>query len=220
MTEALQSVLSNGGFAALPLMLLGGFIAGLNPCCVALYPAAAVTCCGVRGQETKQAFSTALAFTVGLAFATAVLGMVAALAGGMMTIDKSLRYAIAFVPLLMGVYLLGWLRLPFPTLPSATNRQRIGSAFGTGFLFSLVIGPCSTPLFASALSYAAYKQNAAYGALLLFLYGLGAGAPVLLAGAAIGRLAQKMERAGFGLWINRGVGVSLLLVGFYLLWIA
>ncbi len=100
------------------------------------------------------------------------------------------------------------------------TRRRIGTAFSTGFLFSLVIGPCSTPIFASALSYAAYGQSAAYGGFLLFVYGLGAGIPILLSGAAIGRLAQRLERAGFGAWVNRAVGASILMLGFYLFWIA
>lgn len=220
MTDALQSALSAGGFAALPLMLIGGLIAGLNPCCIALYPAAAATCCGVRGRETNQAFSAALAFTIGLAVATSALGVVAALAGRLTTVDRSFRYIIAFIPLAMGVHLLGLMRLPLPNVEAGASRRQIGSAFGTGFLFSLVIGPCSTPIFASALSYAASKQNAVYGATLLFVYGLGAGIPVLFAGAAIGRIAQRLECAGFGTWINRAVGASLLLLGFYLLWIA
>lgn len=220
MTGVIETALTAGSFAAFPLMLFGGFISGLNPCCVALYPAAALTCCGARGRAAKQAFSTALAFTVGLALATAAVGTVAAVAGRVTATSPWFRYAIATVPLVMGIHLLGWLRLPIPSLSATTNRQRLGAAFGSGLLFSLIIGPCSTPVFASALSYAAYTQNAAYGAVLLFLYGLGAGIPVLLAGATIGRIAQKLEGAGCGLWINRATGVSLVVLGFYLLWIA
>jgi cytochrome c biogenesis protein CcdA len=220
MTDAIRSALPAGHFAALPLMLLRGLIAGLNPCCLALYPAAAATCCGVRGQGTKQAFSAALAFTTGLALATSTLGMMAAWGGRLFSVARPFRYAIAAVPLLMGLHLLGFLKLPLPDLASRMIRRRIGTAFSTGFLFSLVIGPCSTPVFASVLSCAAYGQNAAYGGVLLFVYGLGAGIPILLSGAAIGRFAQRLERAGFGAWINRAVGVSILLLGFYLFWIA
>ncbi len=98
--------------------------------------------------------------------------------------------------------------------------SRLGIPLSTGFMLSLVIGPCSTPIFASALSYAAYGQNAAYGGVLLFVYGLGAGIPIMLSGAAIGRFAQRLERAGFGAWINRADGASILLLRFYLFRIA
>jgi cytochrome c biogenesis protein CcdA len=144
--------------------------------------------------------------------------MMAALAGRLITMDTWFRYAVALVPLLMGVHLLGLLRLPLPDAAPGATRRTIGSAFGAGLLLSLVIGPCSTPVFASALSFAAYKQNTIYGAVLLFVYGLGAGIPVLFAGATIGRAAQRLECGGLGAWVNRLVGASLLALGFYLLW--
>ncbi len=219
MTEAIRVALSAGGLAAVPLMLLGGLMAGLNPCCVALYPAVAATCCGAGGRKAKQAFSAALAFTIGLALATSLLGLIAVFLGRLTTLDRPIRYAIACVPLVMGAHLLGLLKLPLPDVSSGVSRRRIGWAFGSGFLMSLMIGPCSTPIFASALSYAAYKGKATYGAVLLFAYGLGAGVPVLFAGATIGRLAQRLETVGFGTWINRLAGAILLLLGFYLLWI-
>ncbi len=74
---------------------------------------------------------------------------------------------------------------------------RLGSAFGCGFLISLVIAPCGTPVLASALSYAAYQRTVSYGAMLLFLYGFGAGVPLLVAATASARLAQKLEVKGY-----------------------
>ncbi len=218
MIDALRNALSTGSLVALPLMLAGGLVAGLNPCCLALYPAAAAACCGTRGRESRQAVAAALAFAIGLAMATSALGMAAAVAGRLTTVDRTFRYAIALVPLAMGIHLLGLFRLPLlSTAPSARARG-VWGALGTGFLFSLVIGPCSTPVFASALSFAAYKQNVAYGALLLFAYGLGAGIPVVLAGAGIGRIAQWLDRAGYRTWVNRITGGLLLSLGFYLIW--
>ncbi len=38
---ALSAALGHSTFLAMPLVLAAGVIAGLNPCCVALYPAAA-----------------------------------------------------------------------------------------------------------------------------------------------------------------------------------
>ncbi len=75
-----------------------------------------------------------------------------------------------------------------------------------------------TPFFASALSYSAYSQNIAYGALLLFMYGLGAGTPIVFAGRSIGRIAQWIDRAGYQIWVNRLTGVMLLGIGAYLIW--
>ncbi len=216
MIDALRHALSSGSIAALPLMLAGGVLAGLNPCFIALYPAAAAACCGTRGRDTRQAVTGALGFAIGLAMAISLLGMAAAVAGRLVTVMTPFRYAIAFVPLVMGVHLLGLVKFPIPSF--AAGGCRMGGALGTGFLFSLVIGPCSTPFFASALSYSAYSRNIAYGALLLFMYGLGAGTPIVFAGGSIGRIAQRLDRAGYQVWVNRLTGAALLAFGFYLIW--
>jgi cytochrome c biogenesis protein CcdA len=73
---------------------------------------------------------------------------------------------------------------------------------------------------AGVLSYAAYAGRVPYEALLLFLFGLGAGAPVLLAGTAAGGMATRLDRAGLRPWVDRVTGAALLGVGFYLLWTA
>lgn len=139
------------------------------------------------------------------------------MAGRIAAADRPLRYAVAFVPLLMACYLLRWIQLPLPKL---SNTRASFGTFGTGCLFSLVIGPCSTPVLASVLSYAAFKGNLTYGAALLFVYGIGASVPLLCAGAVAARIAQKLDRSGYGVWVNRAVAASLLCMGFYLLWIA
>lgn len=215
--ETLSHALSAGNIVALPLALAGGVIAGVNPCCLALYPAAAGACCGTTRQQTlKWPLGNAIAFVLGIAVSVALLGSLAAYIGRMAVVATPFLYAIAVVPILMGVYQLGWIRLPKMT-PKAF-RPGLGGAFGTGLLLSLIIGPCGTPVLASVLSFAAYKQSFLYGGLLLFLYGIGNGLPLVLVGTTAGGLLKRLDCSLFGNWIDPIVGGSLLLLGFYLLW--
>ena len=92
-------------------------------------------------------------------------------------------------------------------------------AFGAGLLLSLIIGPCGTPLLASVLSFAASEQSFLYGGLLLFLYGIGNGLPLLLAATAAGGALTRLEGSRVGHWIDPIVGGLLVLLGFYLLWL-
>lgn len=92
---------------ALPLALLGGLVAGMNPCCLALYPAAAVACCSTRGQTIKRPFGNAVSFVLGIAVAVASLGVLAAHIGCVAVMGTPFRYAIAFLPIFMGVYRFG-----------------------------------------------------------------------------------------------------------------
>lgn len=85
-------------------------------------------------------------------------------------------------------------------------------------MLSLIIGPCGTPILASVLSYAAYKQSAIYGGLLLFAYGIGNGLPLVLAGTASGTFLNRLDSSRFRNWIDPAVGGLLILLGFYLLW--
>ena len=213
----LSQALSGGDLVALPLALSGGILAGMNPCCLALYPAAAGVCCSVQEVQTiRRSLGNAIAFVLGIAIAIAVLGVGAAFLGRIVEIGTPLKYTIAVIPILMGIYRLGWVKLPSLTLKPF--RSGLGGAFGTGLLLSLIIGPCGTPVLASVLSYAAYKQSFVYGGLLLFVYGLGTGLPLILVGTAAGDLLKRLDCSRFGRLVDPILGSSLLLLGFYLLW--
>lgn len=131
---ATSDVLSHGGLLALPFAFLAGLIAACNPCCVALYPAAAAmycgtkppdACCGASVPTTNRGLKSAIAFMLGIASATTVLRVIAAMAGTVIgQIGSSFRYPIAAVPLLMGLHLLGWLRLPIGHHSSTSSAKR------------------------------------------------------------------------------------------------
>lgn len=216
----LARALAAGSVLALPIALAGGLVAALNPCCLALYPAAAVTCCGVRECAKRRSLPYSAAFVVGMAMAMSLLGIVAAVVGRITSGGSLLGYAVAIVPLVMGMQVLGWIHLPLPSFSMNESKLRAASAFGYGFLLSLVIAPCGTPVLASVLSYAALKGNAYFGALLLFVYGLGAGIPLLVAASLSSRFAQRLDLRGYRNWVDRVTGALLLGLGFYLLWAA
>ena len=120
----------------------------------------------------------------------------------------------------MGLHLLGWLKVPLPTFSGTVKTGGVLGSFASGLLLSLVLAPCGTPVLASVLSFAAYKQSAAYGGTLLFAYGLGVGLPILVLGTAASTLALRLDRLGWRAWVDRVAGGALLALGFHLLWIA
>lgn len=214
--QELGQSLTTDTMAAIPLALVGGIASGMNPCCLALYPAAAGCCCPTQGQVSQRPFGNAMAFVLGIAVSIAVLGSLAAYLGHMVTFLKPVRYAIAILPIVMGVHRLGW--ISFPRILPTTFRLGTSSAFGTGMVLSLIIGPCGTPILASILSFAAYKQNPVYGGALLFAYGIGNGLPLVLAGTASGTFMRRFDDSRFGHWINPAISGMLILLGVYLLW--
>lgn len=219
--DALRSAAAAGGLVAVPLAFAGGVVASLNPCCVPLYPAAAATCGAGRGESTAAGIRVSGAFVGGVATATALLGVLAALAGRALTgLGGWVSYAIAVVPIAMGLHLVGWIRIPMPSASGRARATGVAGAFASGLLLSLVLAPCGTPILAAVLSFAAHERSPAYGALLLSAYGLGVGLPMLLVGAAASGLARRLDRLGKSAWADRFAGVGLLALGLYLLWIA
>lgn len=207
--------LTSGGIAALPLALVGGVLVGLNPCCLALYPAVAGTCYATGlVDRSRSVASNAVAFIAGTALATTAMGMLAALAGhAVVGLGAWPRYALAAVPLVMGTHLLGWLTLPLPK-GTPWKGGGLAAAFAAGLLLTVVVGSCGTPVLAAILSFAAYKGNLVFGALLLFLYGVGYGLPLLLVGTAAGGLAR---RPAWHAWSERASGAALISLGYYLI---
>lgn len=221
MWSALEGALASGGLVALPAALFGGLLAGLNPCCVPMYPAAAATCCAVQDcgmpGERRRSFGAAVAFALGVAVATTILGIIAAAAGARLTaLGRWPTYVVACIPLVAGMHFLGLIRLRAPRLPVVGSRA--GGAFLAGLLLSLVIAPCGTALLASILSYAAYRGSIVYGGALLFVYGIGLSLPIVALGFTSTRLAARLERSGLRVVIDRTMGILLLGFGFYLLW--
>lgn len=213
--NAFSQSLSMGNMIALPLAFAGGIVAGLNPCCLALYPAAGA-CCLMPNKAKSKTIYSAMAFVLGIAIAVAVLGLIAASIGQVVSIATPIKYVIALIPILMGVHRLGWIHLPLRTPNLAFSEK--GNAFGAGLLFSLVVGPCGTPVLASVVSYAAYANNYFYSGVLLLLYGIGNGLPLALVGTASGGFMQHLADSRYRAWIDGIVGGLLILLGFYLLW--
>ena len=213
----LNGALSAGNYAALPLALIGGLVAGLNPCCLALYPAATNACCSTSCKSVERPFASSLAFVLGVSLAVAGLGSLAVYLGRVATVSAPLRYAIAILPILLGVTQLGLLRLPVVARACAGNTG-VSNAFGTGLLLSLVVAPCGTPVLAAMLSYAAFSHDVGYGALLLLLFGLGTGLPLIAVGTAAGTVLTRIAASPFGRWVEPSLVVSMIALGLYLLW--
>ena len=213
-----EQVMASGEAWALPIAAAGGVIAGLNPCCLALYPAVGATCCAsVEENIRRVVFSRALLLVLGVALGTTVLGMAAAIAGHALAgLDRNARYALAFVPIIAGLHLAGVVRLPLPVEREWRRGTGALAAFGTGMFLSLVVSACGTPVLASVLSYAAYEGSVAFGALLLFSYGIGNGLPLLLFGTGLGAAAAGLGARAQRV-LNGLAALTFVVFGFYLL---
>lgn len=108
--------------------------------------------------------------------------------------------AVGGVAALMGFNLLGVLPFSFPSLDVDVRRlpvPPVATAYAAGLTFALAASPCSTPILASLLAFAATQDAPAAGAGLLFAYSLGYIAPLLVAATATVRPIPTSTTAPF-----------------------
>lgn len=212
-----SSALSSGGFAAFPIVFFGGMVSALNPCCLSMTPAivAMVGLSPARNARTAAVLSALFvcgfaAMTAAMGAATAALGLIFGHWG------RPITYIIAVIPLVMALKLWGVIEIPVPHFRTEAVDGRFGAA-AAGAGFALVIAPCATPILASILAFAATAHNVFYGTALLFVYGVGLGAPLIALGSLIGSLNVLSRIRPV---INTLAGCCLSALGLYLLWIA
>jgi len=222
MSEMLARMLRDGGLIALPVALFAGLLAGLNPCCLPIYPTAVGACAALRRDTVRANLGMAATFVAGVSLASTVLGIISGLAGRMfMGLGSWPAYLIAAVPIVFGLHLLGAIRVPLPR--ETRLAQRAGGAAGAlvaGALIGLVVTPCSTPMLAGLLAYVAHTGNPVWGGVLLFIYGIGVGVPILLLGTAAASFMARLAATRARVWAERLSGLMLIGVGLYMLWIA
>ena len=206
--------------AAIVLTFIGGVVTGFNPCCYTMVPAVVGYLGGYCEPSVKRCSWLSGWFALGVATATALLGFIVVLIGGFFGgLHPVARYTLALIPMLMGLHLLGVINIK---VPGFQNWKPVGvgalGAFLTGLVFSLVILPCATPVLASILSYSATRGGALYGSAMLFIYGAGIGAPLVLFGTSIGLVSRLRSVARWWEIIHRASGVILIGLGLYLVW--
>jgi len=217
----IQQLIQHNPWLAVVAVFIGGMVTASNPCVLAMVPLMISFIAGQKGAiSLKKTFLFSLQFILGLAITFTALGLVSALMGRMFgDVGAFWKYAVAAVCLVMGVHLLGLLKInfPVPRALSVEKAQGLG-AFLLGLLFGAVSTPCAVPILAVLLAFIVSKGNILYGGLLLFIYALGHSFLILVAGTSMGAAKKLIESKGLrktNLVLQKIAGVVILLVGAY-----
>ena len=219
------AALQNVSLLAFLLVFTGGVVTSIGPCNIATIPLIVGYVGGSRDLPRTRAFVLSLAFAIGLALTFMLLGVAAALISGL--IGASIHwwyYLVAGICFLIGLNMLGVLNLNLP-LWFGGLREKIGlkgipGALALGLVSGLVASQCATPVLAAILTYVMAKGALLYGAALLFVYALGRGVPVVLAGTFAGVLKSFQKLGRWSEIIEKASGVTVIGVGLYFLWLA
>lgn len=207
----------------LPFVSLGaGFASAFSPCILPLIPAIIALISSDEKTTPKRGFFLSLSFVLGMAIIYTSLGLLAGSAGAAFRFSPFWYYLAAAVSLVMGFKLLGVLKFDFSFGHSIKRPETKGlpGAFVLGAIYGVASSPCSTPFLAVILALSATQGKALWGAFLLFIYSLGHGVLILIAGT-LTTLMSKLLSFKKGLaYLHKASGFIFLGIGLYFLWLA
>jgi cytochrome c-type biogenesis protein len=219
------SIIANASVLAFVLTFLAGVVTSIGPCNAAMIPLIMAYVSGQKDISRGRSLALSATFALGLAITLVLLGVIAALLGGIIgVVGRVWYYLVALVFIVMGAQWLGIIALPLPDL-AATLREKVGprgllGALLLGLVSGLVASGCATPALAAILTLVMSKGAILYGAGLLLVYGLGRGVPIVILGGLAGLVRARADVMRWGALLERVSGALMIVIGLYILWIA
>ena len=214
--QLLNQALAQPGPLTLALVFLGGALTSLGPCSLSLLP---VTLAYLAGfEDGRAAWQRSLFFCGGIVGALVLLGSLSGLLGRIYgQVPAFVPTLVAVLAVLMGLNLLGLLRIPLPAGPDPNSwRNNVPAPLApvaAGLAFGLAASPCTTPVLAVLLGWIAQSGQPMVGVLLLSCFGLGQVLPLLVTGTFAAAVPKLLALRPIGRWVPPISGVVLLTSG-------
>ena len=203
-------------FVLLPLAFLGGAIASVSPCILAMLPVNLSYIGTLNIQSRWDAFSKAGSFVLGTVTILSLFGLVSSFAGTVMVEYRGqINIVVGLTMAVMGLWLMGVIKLPLPQIE--VNLPQAGP-YGVGLAFALVSSPCASPVLFAVLTAAAATGSQILGTLTMISYALGYTILIFLASLFTGLAKQSKKLLQHSQAIIRFGSIALILTGTYYLY--
>lgn len=203
---------------------IGGVIASLSPCSLAMLPLIIGYVGGYSKETPFRTFLQLCCFILGTAIVFTTIGIACALTGSVFASSMGGYFTliIASILLVMGLKLLDILDFDTPTIIKAMPANSTNSIFLypvlLGITFALAGTPCSTPILAGIMAFATMGKSLSLAILMLFLFALGQGVILILAGLFTSSLKNIKALAKFTEILLKLSGTLLVGVSIFLYW--
>lgn len=216
------------GEGSLPLLFalsfLGGLVASIAPCSLAILPIIVGYVGGYSDNKPSKTFIQMLFFVFGTAIVFSVIGIICAVTGKVFVSFAGGYFGIilAGIILVMGLKLLGVLDFELPVIikemPKNDGTNTFLYPIILGAIFALAGSPCSTPILAGIMAFASLSASVTQAIVMLFLFALGQGVIIILAGLMTSHLKNWKGFYKFSDLILKISGGLLTLAGLYILY--
>ena len=201
---------------------LGGVIASVSPCSLAMLPIIIGYIGGYSKETPLKTLFQMLFFILGTSVVFTMIGIICAVTGKVFIsfMGSYFGLIIASFLIVMGLKLLDILDFEFPVIIKSIPKNNGGFAFLypflIGMIFALAGTPCSTPILAGIMAFASVSENVPFAVLMLFLFSLGQGIILVIAGVFTSTIKNMQAFVKISEILLKLSGVLLVLSGLYI----
>lgn len=200
---------------------LGGLIASISPCSLSMLPLIIGYVGGYSNEKPAKTLVQMVFFVIGASIVFSVIGLVCALTGKIFVGNPYFMLIIASIILIMGLNILGVIDFQLPVLIKEIPKNNFNNDFLypilLGAVFAIIGTPCSTPILASIMGIASISANMVSAVIMLFLFSLGQGLILILAGFLTSKLKNSGEKFyNISEKIMKFSGILLIIIALYI----
>jgi thiol:disulfide interchange protein DsbD len=205
------------------LIFLGGLALNLTPCVYPLIPITISFFGRADASNRGKTFWKALAYVFGIAVTYSILGVVAAMGGGLFGALLThpaviIGIAVVLVGLSLSMFGVYEFRLPRGLMNAAgqTKSGIVGSLF-MGLTMGIIAAPCVGPLVIGLLTYVAVRQSVVLGFFMFFTLSVGLGLPYLFLAIFSSRISSLPRSGAWMVGVRVIFGLILMAMAIYFL---
>ena len=199
---------------------LGGVLSSLSPCSLSMLPLIIGYIGGYSEAKPMRTLLQMIIFVIGTGLVFAFIGGICALTGKMFVGNPYFALVIASIILIMGLKILDVLEFELPVVIKEIPKNEVNNDFLypliLGAVFALIGTPCSTPILAGIMGFASISANVAQAVGMLFLFSLGQGLILVIAGFLTSKLKTDSRFYRCSEIIMKISGYLLILVALYI----
>lgn len=224
LTMLTQGVSGAQHFSLIMLVVsfLGGLLASVSPCSLAMLPIIIGYVGGYSHVSPTKTFLQMLFFVFGSSLVFATIGVLCAVTGKVFVSFAPMYFILLLGSLLMvmGLNVLGILDFSMPVIikqiPQSSGKNMVLYPILIGAIFAIAGTPCSTPILAGIMAFASLSSNLLSAVLMLFMFSLGQGLILIIAGVFTSSLKGFKNFAHISEMLLKFSGVLLVLSSIYI----
>lgn len=206
----------------LVISFIGGLLASISPCSLAMLPIIIGYVGGYAEASPIKTFMQMIFFVFGSSLVFSTIGVICAITGKVFVSFAPIYFILLLASLLMvmGLNILGVLDFNIPVvikqIPQSSGKNMVLYPILIGAVFALAGTPCSTPILAGIMAFASMSTNILWAVLMLFMFSLGQGLILVIAGVFTSSLKGMKSFSHISEILLKISGVLLVASSIYL----